>query len=116
MCGLDRAFMRGNMTKTAKIAGAGIGLAAAGAMGAYLLSGERGAKNREMLSGWALKMRREILKKAEGIKEMNKEMYCRIVDETATRYARMERVGASELRHLTQELKGAWKHLAKQLR
>lgn len=103
------------MTKTEKVVGAGIGLAAVAAIGTYFLHGDRGAKNREVLAGWAFRMKGEVLEKVENLKEINKEAYYRIVDEAATRYARMERVSASELKHLAQELKGAWEHIAKQL-
>lgn len=104
------------MTKTGKLVGAGIGLAAAAAVGTYFLYGKRGALNREKIAGWMLKMKGEVLEKLEDVKEINREAYYKMVDDTATRYARLERVGASELRHLTEELKGAWVHLGKQLK
>lgn len=104
------------MTKTTNITKTGMGLAAVAALGTYLLYGKRGAVNREKVSGWMLKMKGEVLDRVEGIKDLNKEAYYTIVDETAVRYARLERVGASELQHLTQELKGAWEHLGKQLK
>ena len=103
-------------TRTEKMVGAGIGLAAITALGTYLMYGERGAKNREIIAGWALKMKGEDLEKMEDLKEINKEAYYKIVDEVAVRYARLERVSASELQHLTEELKGAWSHLSKQLK
>ena len=104
------------MTKTNKMIGAGIGMAALAALGTYFLYGERGAKNRKMISGWILKMKGEILEKVEDIKELNEEDYYRIVDEVSARYAKLERVGSAELKHLTEELKGAWVHLGKQLK
>ena len=103
------------MTKTEKIVGTGIGLAAVAAIGTCFLGGERGARNREIIAGWAFRMKGEVLEKVENLKELNKEIYYKIVDEAATRYSRMERVSASELKHLTEELKGAWEHVSKQL-
>lgn len=94
---------------------AGIGLAAVAALGAYFLNGERGEKNRQMAAGWVLRMKSEVLKKVEGVKEINKEEYYRIVDEIAQRCAKLGKIGAAELEHLTKELKGAWAHLNKRL-
>lgn len=103
------------MTKTEKIVGAGIGLAAIAAAGTYLLRGERGAKNREMISGWAFKMKSEILETVKNIKELNRETYFKIVDDAADRYKNAEKVGAEELRRLTQDLKDAWEHISREL-
>ena len=44
------------MKKSQKIIG-GIGLAALAAAGAYFLGGKRGARNREAIRGWTLKMK-----------------------------------------------------------
>jgi hypothetical protein len=104
------------MTKTDNMAGAGAGLAAITAVGTYLLYGERGAENRVRISGWVLKMKGEILEKVEELGELNEEDYYRIVDEVSARYAKLEKVGAAELMHLTIELRGAWKHLSEHLK
>ncbi|HBB67628.1 MAG TPA: hypothetical protein DCZ93_10100 [Elusimicrobia bacterium] len=103
------------MTKTEKMIEAGIGLAALAALGTYLLYGKRGAENRERISGWMLKLKGEVLEKAEEIKELNEEEYYKIVDEVTARYAKLQKVGAEELKHLTGELKGAWAHLNREL-
>jgi hypothetical protein len=99
-----------------KMIGAGIGLAALAAAGAYFLYGKRGAKNRETIAGWALQLKGEVLEKMENLKDANQETYDDLVDETAARYARTKRVGASELANMVAELKGAWTHISKQMR
>ena len=98
-----------------KMIGAGIGMDVAAA-GAYFLYGERGAKNRAKIDGWALQLKGEVLEKMEHLKDLNKEAYDRLVDETAVRYGRVKRVSASELKHVTEELKSAWTHIGKQLK
>jgi len=103
------------MTKTEKMIEAGIGLAALAALGTYFLYGKRGAENRGKISGWMLKLKGEVLEKAEEIKELNEEEYYKIVDEVTARYAKLQKVGAEELKHLTGELKGAWAHLNQEL-
>lgn len=104
------------MNKTEKMIEAGIGVAAIAALGTYLLYGERGEKNRQIVSGWILKMKGEVLEKVEEIKDLNEEEYYKIVDEVSTRYAKLGKVGAGELKHLTGELKNAWGHLRKELK
>ena len=103
------------MSKTTKVLEAGVGLAAIAALGTYLLSGKNGARNREKIAGWMLKMKGEVLEKVEEIKQINEDEYYKIVDEVSARYAKVGKAGASELKHLTKELKGAWEHLSKQL-
>lgn len=103
--------------KTAeKVIGAGIGVAALAAIGGYFLAGEKNAKNRDLVRGWTLRMKGEVLEKMEDLKEIKREDYYRLVDEVAARYERMERVGAEELKRLTKDLKGAWEHISKELK
>ena len=104
------------MKRNSRIIGAGIGLAAVAAAGAYFLYGERGARNRERISGWALKMKGEVLEKVEGMKNLDRDAYAKLVDEVAARYAKLEKVSASELRRLTVELKNSWAQIAKKLK
>jgi len=104
------------MKKTGKIIGAGIGLAAVAAAGAYFLYGEKGAKNREKIAGWTLKMKGEVLEKIEALKSIDREAYHDLVDKVAARYAKVEKVSAAELRHLTVDLKNAWAHISKELK
>ena len=103
------------MKKNGKIISAGIGLAALTAAGIYFLYGEKGAKNRERVRGWALKMKGEVLEKIESMKKIDRETYLRMVDKIAERYASKESISASELQHLTVELKNAWTLIDKNL-
>ena len=103
------------MSKTGKMIGAGVGVAAMAALGTYLLYGERGAKTRQAISGWVLKMKGEVLEKVEEIKDINKAEYYKIVEEVSARYAKLGKIGAEELKHMTKELKGAWAHLSKEM-
>ncbi|MDP2865873.1 MAG: hypothetical protein Q8O90_06495 [Elusimicrobiota bacterium] len=104
------------MKTTEKVIGTGMGIAALAAIGAYFLAGKKGAENRDVIRGWTLKMKGEVLEKVEDLRELKKEDYYRLVDEVAARYERVERVGAEELKRLTKELKGAWEHISKELK
>jgi len=98
-----------------KMLGAGIGLAAVAAAGTFLLTGKRGAKNRERVAEWAIQFNREVNDKVKDLKDLNQQAYNQLVDETAERYARVKRVGASEMAHISTEVKNAWSHIGKQL-
>jgi len=102
------------MKKSEKIIG-GIGLAALAAAGAYFLGGQRGAKNRDVVKGWMLKMKGEVLEKIESMKKIDRDTYLRLVDKVADRYAKVETISAAELRHMTVELKNAWTEIDKKL-
>ena len=102
------------MKKSTKLVGAGLVLTAIAAAGTYFLTGKRGAKNREKIAAWTLKMKGEVLEKMQEMKEVNKEAYLALVEEVAERYAKIEKVGAAEMKRLKEELKGAWAHIAKQ--
>jgi gas vesicle protein len=102
------------MKKSEKIIG-GIALAAIAAAATYFLTGKRGVENRAKIAAWTLKMKGEVLEKMKKMKEINKEAYHTLVDEVAVRYERAERVSAAEMKHLKDELKGAWGHISKQL-
>ena len=99
-----------------KMLGAGIGLAALAAAGTYFLYGKRGEKNRELIAGWALQLKGEVLEKMENLKEINQASYNELVDETAERFGRVKRVSASELAHIRGELKNAWTHISGQMK
>ena len=60
-------------------------------------------------------MKGEVLEAADNLKEMNKETYYKIVDDTAARYEGLQKVSAAELRRLTRDLKDAWEHISKEL-
>lgn len=98
-----------------KLIGAGIGLAALAAAGTYFLYGKRGAKNREAIAGWTLQLKGEVLEKMEKVKHLNQAAYNELVEETAARFGRVKRVGASELRVITSDLKSAWSNISKEL-
>jgi len=102
------------MKKTGKIMGVGIGLAAIAAAGAYFLYGKKGSKNREKISGWALKLKGEVLEKLESMQTIDRAEYLRLVDKVAERYSKRGTVSVSELQHLTVELKNAWTYISKQ--
>jgi hypothetical protein len=99
--------------------GAGVGImlaaAAAAAAGAYFLYGKDGPKNRAKVRGWALKLRGEVLERMEQMKEMNEDVYLRIIDTVKNRYERLKDVDSEELAATIRDLRSHWKHIKAQM-
>jgi gas vesicle protein len=103
------------MEKKTKIVGAGIGLAAVAAAAAYFFGGKRGEKNREKVAAWADEMKEEVLEKLKDLKHVNQESYDKIVDETASRYRKVTKISAAEIKYAANEVKKAWSHISQHL-
>lgn len=99
-----------------KTIGTGLALAAVAAAATYFLTGKRGRENREKIEAWTLDMKAEVLRKMKQLEILNKEAYYALVDAVAVRYERVNRVGAEEMKHIANEIKGAWGHIARQLK
>lgn len=99
-----------------KTIGTGMALAAVGAAAVYFLTGKRGRENRAKIEAWTLDMKAEVLRKMKQLEVLNKEAYYALVDAVAVRYERVNRVGAEEMKHIAKEIKGAWVHIARQLK
>jgi gas vesicle protein len=101
--------------KKTKIIGAGIGLAAVAAAGAYFFGGKRGEKNREKVAEWATKMKEDVMHRMKDLKEINKDKYDQIVDETAAKYRKATKISAAEIKFAASEVKKAWSHISEHL-
>lgn len=95
------------MAKKSKALKVGLGVAAVSALaiGAYMLYGPNGKKNKKALKSWMLKAKAEVLEKVENAKAMTADKYHDVVDAVTAKYAKM---GASkaEIVDLMDELKG----------
>ena len=96
--------------------GAGLGAVAAGVAGAYFLYGSKeGAKRRKKIKSWTLKMKGDVMKKLESLKEVNEEIYNRVIDEVASQYKKVKSIDAEEIASLAIEMKRYWKNIKKDI-
>lgn len=104
--------------RTKKGGGEGFRLLAAaivGAAGSYWLYGAKEArKNRARVRGWMLKARGEVLEKLEGMQDVDKETYDRVVDRVKDKYARLKSTSTAEVRDFARELKSHWSEIVKE--
>ncbi|MFP4022838.1 MAG: hypothetical protein ACLFNR_02165 [Candidatus Paceibacterota bacterium] len=104
-------------TKSYLAWGAGIGAVVAGAAGAYFLYGTKeGAKRRKQMKSWAVKMKGDVMKRLEDLKEVNQQTYNKIIDEVAAKYEKMRSVEPQELAALVTDMKRYWKHVEKEVK
>lgn len=97
---------KGGVGKAVAI-GAGV---AALAAGAYFFFGPNGKKNRKVTSEWMDKMKSDIVKKLESMKDVTKDAYDKVVDSVALAYTTIG--GKKEVTKLSKELKKHWKSIS----
>lgn len=101
-----------NSLTVTKIAALGAGVAAL-ATASYYFFGPEGKKNRDNLKSWMIKMKGEIIEKMEAAKEVSEEVYSKIVDTVAKKYAKSGKVGEEEIIAFAEVLKSQWKGITK---
>jgi gas vesicle protein len=90
----------------------GAAVVAAG-VAAYFLTGERGKENRKKIADWAQTAKDEVLDKVNQLKELNQDIYNKIIDSVAARYEILKHVEKGELESLVRDLKGRWSEISK---
>lgn len=97
--------------------GVGIAAVVAAAAGTYFLYGSKNAvKNRKKVKGWMLKAKGEILEKLENLKEVNEEIYHKIVNEVSNKYQAVKSIDKKDVVEFAKELKSHWKSIEKEIK
>jgi len=91
------------------------GLIAAAAAGAIYLYGKEGEKKRHDLRGWMLKVKGEVMDKMAETKNITKEKYHKIVDESVAKYKDTKHAKEPEIEDLQTTLKGHWSDIKTQV-
>ncbi|MBX4197881.1 hypothetical protein KW782_00935 [Candidatus Parcubacteria bacterium] len=98
--------------------GAGLGMAAlaAAAAGAYFLYGSKeGAKRRQKIKSWTLRMKGDVMDKMENMREWSEEAYNRVVDGVSEKYKNVKNVDRKELDAVVKDLKKHWNNIRRQV-
>lgn len=97
--------------KAAGIAGI-LGVAAAAAAGTYFLYGSKDAKkNRQKVQGWMFKAKGEVMDKLEKLKEVDEEIYNKVVDTVLSKYNQAKSIDAGDVQVMAADLKKHWKSI-----
>lgn len=97
------------------IVGIAAGVAAVSAAG-YFLFGPAGKHNRKVIKGWTVKMKGEVLEKIEKLKDITPEMYDAIIDDVASKYAKVKHINQEEVKMMTADLKKYWKVISRDIK
>jgi gas vesicle protein len=97
-------------TKKVAIAAGVTGLLVAATLGThFLFNTKKGKQSLKHIKSWAFKMKAEVLEKLERAKEVNEEVYKKIVDELAEKYKKVKGMTVEEVHEFAQELKSKWR-------
>jgi len=91
------------------------GIAAAGAaLLVFLYGTKRGKEERKKLKGWMLMFKGEVISKLESLKDINKEVYDKVVDEVSEKFAQIKELSQGEIEVVKQTLKNGWEDIKKE--
>lgn len=91
------------------------GLVATAAGAYYIATNKNSKKQIQKVKGWALKAKGEILEKLEAFKEVDEEMYHKVVATVMKKYKNVKNIDTSELTMVAKELGGHWDKIKKEL-
>ncbi len=98
--------------------GAGItGLLVAATLGAnFLFNTKKGKQSLKHIRSWAFKMKGDVLEKLENAKEINQEVYNRVIDELGEKYKKAKGMTIEEVAEVVAELKGQWRKVSTEIK
>ncbi len=93
------------------------GLLVAATLGAnFLFNTKKGKQSLKHIKSWAFKMKAEILEKLERAKEVNQEIYNRVIDELGEKYKKVKGMTVEDVTAIAQELKSQWKNVQAEIK
>ncbi|MCX6723724.1 MAG: hypothetical protein NT155_00940 [Candidatus Staskawiczbacteria bacterium] len=96
--------------------GAGVATVAAAIAGTYFLYGAKdSAKNRKKIKAWMLKAKGEVLEQLENLSEISESAYKKIIKEVSGKYQVLKNINKKDVAEFSDELKGHWKNIAKEI-
>lgn len=95
-----------------------LGVIAALAAGAYFLYGTKeGAKKRNKLKSWMLRMKADVMDGIEKAKNIDEEKYSKLIDRVAEKYKKKLQIAEKkEVERLKTDLKKHWRAIKKDLK
>ena len=103
-------------TKKAIEIGAGIAGVAAAAAGAYILAtSKKGKKATKKAVAWAGQAKKEVIAEVKKMKAVNQKTYAKAVDEVVNKYKGLKNVDVKDVIEFSQELKGHWDGIKKEI-
>ena len=101
------------MKRENKVAGVGIGVAAAALAiaGGYVLWGKMGKQQQKKVKTWVAKARKDAIQNLAKARGAGEAQYKRIVDAAVKRYGLSEGISKVDLAKVASDLKGEWRNI-----
>ncbi len=94
------------------LAGLGLALTAAGAVGGRFLYGTKaGVKQRKKLEGWAKDLKEDAIALAAGAQVLSRKTYHDAVVLASKKYKRLKAIDANDVDRVVKEIQGHWKEV-----
>jgi len=90
--------------------------AALAAAGYYFYASKNAKKNRQVAAKWAVDMKRDVVKRARALKNVDRAAVAAIVEQSARAYKGMRGLDRSEVERAAKELKKNWQKIAAELK
>lgn len=86
-------------------------------VGAYYLYGtDEGKGKRQKIKGWMIKAKGEVVERLENLKEIDKDVYTKIVDDVSKHFGKMKNVSKKEIDGFKNDLKKDWSSISKKIK
>lgn len=106
---------KGTKTRRNLALGAIAAAAASAAAGYYFYASKDAKKHRRIVAKWATDMKRDVVKEAKKLKNIDRAQIAGIIDEAAAAYESAKRIDRKELARAAKELKNNWREIATEL-
>ena len=105
--------------KSGAVGKVGTGVLAAAALAAagyYFYASKDAKKNRQVAAKWAGDFKKDVVKRAKSLKNINRASVAAIVEQSARAYKGVRELDRSEVERAAKELKKNWQNIANELK
>ncbi|MEK7552238.1 MAG: YtxH domain-containing protein [Patescibacteria group bacterium] len=107
--------MKNNKNNSFLSKGVVMGITAAGAaLLVFLYGTKKGKEERKKIKDWVSTLKDEIIQKLESLKDINKEVYDKVVDEVSEKFNQIKDLSQAEIEVVKKTLKGGWEDMKKE--
>jgi len=107
--------MKNNKNSSLLSKGVVTGIAAAGAaLLVFLYGTKKGKEERKKIKAWVSTLKEEITQRLESLKDINKEVYDKVVDEVSEKFTQIKDLSQGEIEVVKQTLKNGWEDMKKE--
>lgn len=103
-------------TKKGRLGKGVLAAAALAAAGYYFYASKDAKKNRQAAAKWAVELKRDVVKRAKSLKNVDRAAVAAIVEQSARAYKGVRELDRGEVERAAKELKQNWQKIAKELK